>query len=626
MKGKLRCLLPLAVMFFSLLKTASAQDTVFRYYPEFTKYYLIDHPDSALGIDTSMNLFNRFHPAEIPFGWMHLGYLGAAAQPMFLVPNSDVDVDIGLHSFDIYWRDAAQVRLYDTREPYTSFAYQQGTRSEIRTNILNSQNIGRSFSFGADFNRNRTDGMYARQVSKLSNFNAFLRYTTPDNRYRGTLIYLLNDFKLEQNGGVTNDSIFSNEGFFNRGVVPVSLQFAETRWKNDEIVMTNAINLGKREDVTTKKDSVPRYRILPRFRLQQRFEWEHRSYKFNDEIGDREYYSEQPLFPHLGIRDQLAFDRFMNEFRISKFKEDSARHKVNFDADAFFRHSVWDIQNKRLEEKFQAVIIGGSFTTSFMQKLFVGAEAKLNIADRNQGDFNFNGSATFKFNNQRFISGNVMLGSVHQSVIAEQYQSFYYNWNNSFSSSTVTSFTGIYFDSKWNLTLKATWLSNSNYVYWNLNGEPSQYDKVLTGYQFFLMKNFAVKWFHFDNELLYQSYSNDSVVAYPAFVWRTSLYYQSHVFQKALQVKAGIDANYRSKYYAPGYNPAVGQFVIQHESEIDWFPSVDVFVTLKVRSLRAFVMFQNVNQDLGYKGNFTAYHYPMPDRSFKIGFQWLFWN
>jgi hypothetical protein len=616
----------LAAVLISLHPVAGAQDTLFRYYPEFTSYYLIDHPDSAIAIDTSMSHFNRFHPAEIPFGWMHAGYLGGAAQPMFLVNPDEVDVDIGLHSFDIYLRDAAKVRLYDTRQPYTSFAYQQGTNSEIRTNILNAQNITPSFSFGADFNRNRTDGMYARQVSKLSNFNTFLRYTTPDNRYRGTLIYLLNDFKLEQNGGVTNDSIFESEGFFNRAVVPVALQFAETRWKTDELAATNSIHFGKKVLTSSKTDTVERYKIVPHFRLQQRISWEHRTYRFNDELGDSSFYSDPELFPDAGIRDSIAYHRIMNEFRLSKFKDDSADHRVNFTANAFFRHTFWDIQNKSLSHDFQSVIIGGDVSASIVKKVFAIADAKLNVAGRNQGDFTIKGWATWRINEVRNLAGEIVLGSIHQSLMAEQYESSYFNWNHDFDASTVTTFVGVYHDARWKLTVKGTWLSHSNYVYWNAGGEPVLYDKTLTGYQFFLLKNFAFKWFHFDNEILYQSYSNDSVVAFPAFLWRTSLYYQSHVFQKALQVKAGIDLTYRSTYHAPGYNPAVGQFFIQLEEDISWFPAVDIFVTLKVRSLRAFVMFQNVNQDLGYKGNFTAYRYPMPDRTFKIGFQWLFWN
>jgi len=602
-----------------------AQDTTFRYYPQFTKYYLVDHPDTAIEIDTSIMSFNRFHPAEIPFGYLHLGYLGAPTAPMYLTLNTNPDIDIGFHQFDQYWRAAENVRLYDTREPYTSFAYQQGTKSEIRVNIIHTQNITPHLSLGVDFNRNRTDGWYLQQQSKISNLDAFLRYTSPNNFYRGTLIYILNDLKMQQNGGVTTDSIFSSSEFFNKSLVPVALQAANSQWKNDQIVMTNAINFGKHVQ-PDKKDTTQTVHIIPRIRLQERFEWEKRKYSFTDEKIDSAFYPNPQQFPDSGIRDSLVYNLFMNEFRISKFREDSAIHKVNFSADAWFRHSLYYIHNKSLGENFQSGIVGADFTTSFYSKLYLHAEGGLNLLGRNQGDFQLKANLTYEFMTKRKIIAEGLLASNHPSVVADQYVSAMFNWNNNFTTLTTTMLSGSYVDERWNLALKFSILAQSNYIYWDINSSPVQYNGTLSGFQIYLMKDIRVWRMHLDNEVAYQKYSSDQAVAFPELIIREGLYYYDNVFHGALQVKAGFDITWRGKYNAPAFQPATGQFLIQHYEDVSYFPVADLYVTVKVRSLRAFAELQNVNQDLGYSGNFSAYHYPMPDRSFKVGFQWLFWN
>jgi hypothetical protein len=151
---------------------------------------------------------------------------------------------------------------------------------------------------------------------------------------------------------------------------------------------------------------------------------------------------------------------------------------------------------------------------------------------------------------------------------------------------------------------------------------PVQLTGNLSGYQFFLQKNFLIKHFHFDNEVMYQSYNIDSVVSFPPLVIRSGVYYQNMIFKKAMLGKVGADVNYTSGYFFPGYIGETGQFTVQQSSNEKFNPTVDAFVSVRVRAVRAYVMFQNVFN----AGSFSAFPYPMPDRSFKVGFEWMFWD
>ena len=104
------------------------------------------------------------------------------------------------------------------------------------------------------------------------------------------------------------------------------------------------------------------------------------------------------------------------------------------------------------------------------------------------------------------------------------------------------------------------------------------------------------------------------------------MYFEDKLFKGALESRVGIDIHYTADYYGPAYMPATGQFYVQREDFLNFYPAADLFINIKVKSVRAFVMFQNINLGLFAAGYFSAYRYPMPDRAFKLGLEWKFWN
>ena len=621
MRWRFVIILPLVIFSFQFTK---AQDTTFRYYPEFTKYYMLNQPDTVFALDTTIDFFHRFHPVEKRFAWLHLGYLGAPAASMYFLPFTDPDIDVGFHQFDPYWRRMEDVKFYDTREPYTSFLYQQGSRSEVRAVIAHAQNITPYLSIGIDFNRMRTTGWYMRQESKISNFNAFGRFRTPDNRYNAVFAYVLNDLKLQQNGGVVDDSLFEDNSFFNKSLVSVALQAAESRWKNDEIMMINAVNIGKwiEPDV---KDTLSKRRIDPVFRLQHRFGWERRRYLFLDELVDSSFYSNPELFPHGGLHDSVKVNRILNEVKLLKIARDTADKKFRFSSDVFFRYHIFKTHNRRDVEDYSSAILGGQLRTYIFKVVRMQATGALNLAGRNQGDYRLTGVFTYEFVPGRKILGEVENAATHPSLMQEEYHSVFFEWENDFGQLNFFNISGAYVDDKLQMVLKVAAWSQSNYIYWQADATPAQYGDVLQGMQFFLQKNFRIGRVHLDNELLYQTFSNDSIVSFPDFVIRSSFYYRNELFNKSVQTKIGFDVRYNTDYHAPAYQPAIGQFPIQN-AELSYYPEFDVFLNVKIKSVRAFLELQNVMQGLFSNGHFYGYRYPMPDRAFKVGFQWMFWN
>ena len=144
----------------------------------------------------------------------------------------------------------------------------------------------------------------------------------------------------------------------------------------------------------------------------------------------------------------------------------------------------------------------------------------------------------------------------------------------------------------------------------------------------YLQKDFKfLRNFHFNNQLVYQQVlSGGAYVHLPVCVYRTSLYYGNDLFKHALHSEIGVDVNYNTAFYVPDYMPETGQFYLQYSTQYPTYPVADVFVSIRVKTLRAFFKVANADQNVFEPGYFTALHYPMPDFHFEAGVNWTFRN
>lgn len=106
-----------------------------------------------------------------------------------------------------------------------------------------------------------------------------------------------------------------------------------------------------------------------------------------------------------------------------------------------------------------------------------------------------------------------------------------------------------------------------------------------------------------------------------------SYYYEFWVVRDVLRLQAGLDGRYNTRYYAPGYNPAISQFYNQREVEVGNYPYVDLFVTAKWKRMRIFLKYQHVNMGLFGNGEYFAVaRYPLNPGMFKMGISWGFYD
>jgi hypothetical protein len=135
--------------------------------------------------------------------------------------------------------------------------------------------------------------------------------------------------------------------------------------------------------------------------------------------------------------------------------------------------------------------------------------------------------------------------------------------------------------------------------------------------------------FHLDFDVAYQKSSNQEVLPLPDLNVYANAYLRAGLAKKVLMLELGADVRYYSKYYAPDYSPAIGQFYNQNAEdriEIGGYPIVNLYANLHLKRTRFFIQWYHFNQGGGNGMAFLAPHYPINPKMVKFGLSWNFFD
>ena len=142
-----------------------------------------------------------------------------------------------------------------------------------------------------------------------------------------------------------------------------------------------------------------------------------------------------------------------------------------------------------------------------------------------------------------------------------------------------------------------------------------------------LAQDFRLGPLNWQNVVTYQKSSDEDVLPVPMLNVYTNLFLHFKI-AKVLTVDLGADARFFTKYKAPDYSPALGQFTVQDNGaanvEIGNYPIVNAYANMHLKHTRFFVMMSHVNASSG--DSFLVPHYPVNGRIFRFGVSWNFFN
>ena len=233
--------------------------------------------------------------------------------------------------------------------------------------------------------------------------------------------------------------------------------------------------------------------------------------------------------------------------------------------------------------------------------------------------------------------------SVKPSFYYRHYQAKHYWWDNDDLSKIIHSrVEGVFTYEKTNTTLRVAFDNLKNYTYFVMSYDvdadtkartantvrPRQSGSPISLLTLSLEQNFKLGPLHWENLVTYQKSSNADALPVPDLNVYTNLYLKFRI-AKVLKCDFGADARYFTKYYAPDYSPALGQFCVQEgnsRTEVGNYPVVNVYANFHLQHTRFFVMMSHVNAGQGNRNYFFTPHYPLNERIFRFGISWNFFN
>ena len=164
-------------------------------------------------------------------------------------------------------------------------------------------------------------------------------------------------------------------------------------------------------------------------------------------------------------------------------------------------------------------------------------------------------------------------------------------------------------------------------IYYASDSNVAQHDGNVSLTSVYARKDFRLGGLHLDHRVLLQWSTDQEVIPVPLLSAFLSYYYEFWVVRDVLRLQIGLDGRYNTRYYAPGYNPALSVYYNQREEEVGNYPYMDAFVMAKWKRMRIFLKYQHVNKGLFGNGEyFSAARYPLNPGMFKIGISWGFYD
>lgn len=143
-----------------------------------------------------------------------------------------------------------------------------------------------------------------------------------------------------------------------------------------------------------------------------------------------------------------------------------------------------------------------------------------------------------------------------------------------------------------------------------------------------LGQNFKLGPLNWENMITYQKSTDNDVLPVPDLNIYTNLYLRFKI-ARVLKCDFGADGRFFTKYYAPDYSPALGQYAVQtgdNRTKVGEYPVVNVYAIFHLKQTRFFVMMSHVNAGSGSRDYFFTPHYPLNQRIFRFGVSWNFYN
>lgn len=595
--------------------------------------------------DTVFSLFNRYRHAD----WYSpvnatLGNYGLPFYPIsFFDRTTDPDKFLISYYYPLVYQPERYIFM-NTQRPFTELVWTYGgarEKAEQTFRVRHSQNVNRFFNFGLDYNIIYSLGQYSYQRSDDKDFTLFSSYR--GEKYKMYFAVGLNYLRAGENGGINKPEQLKDYETRDVSVSLGGLNEAKSFLKNRNLMLVQRYTVGtgaapKISDSSEIGNKKP-FRLSGTFSHILVLDNNRRTYSdkspgtgFYDSI----YISKNETFDSLfarSIKNTLRFDFTTDTSR--KFRLGGGFGIRN----ELFRYSqiiptfIDTVPSDTVNWKKNNNVLVGKLFNNIGDKFSWAALGELFLSGYRAGDFSLRGNInkSFQFKRGRALwSITGSMTNTRPSFWYDQWGGNHFVWNNNFGKIfRIDAGTGFYYPGR-NMEIKVNYAIIDNYTDFGINALPEQHTGGLSVASLYLKKDLRAWKFHLSTDLLVQKSSNSEVLDLPLATVRSAGYFE-HLFRfrktnGELNTQLGVDVLYHTLYNSYSYMPATGIFYRQDKVQTGNYPFLNVFLNIKLKRTRIFVMVDHINSGfMGYE-YYMIPTYPQNIRMFRYGIAWTFYD
>lgn len=289
-----------------------------------------------------------------------------------------------------------------------------------------------------------------------------------------------------------------------------------------------------------------------------------------------------------------------------------------------------------------ALSVGAQLIKAQGKTLHYNVTGELGVAGVNAGEIHVDGGIDVNFplwKNTMTLAASGFYHHEKPSFYYRHYQGRHFWWDDD-DLSMVDHFRvqGVLSYQKTRTTLRVAFDEMKNYTYFATTYTTSDAGRLanavevrqegdpISVFTAELKQDFTLGPLNWETVATVQKSTNEDALPLPLVNVYTNLYLRFKIAH-VLKCDFGADVRYFTKYKAPDYVPAIGQYAVQAndvKTEIGNYPLVNVYANFHLKHTRFFAMMSHVNASSG--GYFFAPHYPLNGRVFRFGVSWNFFN
>jgi hypothetical protein len=563
--------------------------------------------------DTGITALHDYHPRNF------MGNVGLPSPRYTLrYGTSDLGFRFFHPPYDQDRFSEADVQYARTLGPYASLTGITGSKKLQMFRALFTQTYRNKINVNLSFRRYTSEGFYRRQQTYTNNFFLSSNYHEPGKRFGYYFFALNNGNKNNENGGITDTTL------------------------NDSTVLLNKVLLGNRLSAADRDNRETKFMINPFLRLNRRADsasamvtylhlrakYSGQLYRYVDNAVGADGFYRRAYLDTAFTNDSSRVRQLSNELSVALCHKEMAsgisagfRHEYNY---------LWQHYDSVFSN---GIVVADVFSRwpgdSSHRELFFQASARYVAMGPNEGNYKVESGVELRDRNGRHGFFLRALSELRQPdhFYNNWVSNHFYWWNRGFIPQKTS-----HAQFGWNygklLSVSVLYQQVRNYLYTGEDGEPSQHTVGPVGNLSLgiLFNKVFARHLGVLIDGVIQNTNAQALVRFPPYHIKSRLYYTTNLFRNRLQMQLGGQAELYGDFIPYRYMPATQAFYLGSADPANSYPYLDVFLSARIRPASFFFKVENLLQ--GYAGHnyFLLPAYYQPDRAFRMGLTWMFFD